>query len=113
MAAAQDDHRFNISLGAFITDRGAETRVDAADGTPGTPVDIEGELGLQSSETVLRLDGSLTDLYAGIDYQLFTHAAIGLGLNSMRMDVDVSGSRLNGSLDWQYDGVLLFCKLDF
>jgi len=245
LAAAQDDHRFSISFGAFITDRGAETRVDAADGTPGTPVDIEGELGLDASETVLRLDGyfkfnerhridfsvfdmsrdatrqidaeitwddfvfpidatvhsnfefniyklaytwsflrrekgylgltggiyvddvavnlsaeniadaaggdvtaplpviglrgeyyftdkwtfracgelfgleyeamdgSLTDLYAGIDYQLFTHAAIGLGLNSVRMNVDVSGSRLKGSLDWQYDGALLFLKFTF
>lgn len=245
MAVAQDDHRFSISLGAFVTDRGSEARVDAADGTPGTPVDIEGELGLDTSETVLRLDayfkfnerhridfsvfdlsrnatrqidaeirwdefvfpidttvyssiefniyklaytwsflrrekgylgltggiyvagvaanlsaeniaaaaggdvtaplpviglrgeyyftdkwtfrasgewfgleyeafdGALTDLYAGIDYQLFTHAAIGLGLNSVRMDVDVNGSELNGALDWQYDGALLFLKFTF
>jgi hypothetical protein len=244
-AASQDDHRFSLSLGAFVTDRASETRVDASDGTPGTPVDIEGDLGLDASETVIRLDGyfkfndrhridfsvfdlsrdatrqidaeitwddfvfpinttinsdlnfniyklaytwsflrrekgylgftaglyvadvaaklsaeniadgagggvtaplpviglrgeyylsnkwtlrgsaeffglefeamegSLTDLYAGIDYKLFEHAAIGLALNSVKMDVNVSGSTLKGALDWQYDGVLLFFKFDF
>jgi hypothetical protein len=58
-------------------------------------------------------DGSLIDLYAGIDYSLFEHAAIGLGLNSVKMDVDVSSSKLNGALDWQYDGALLYLKFDF
>ena len=244
-AAAQDDHRFSLSLGAFITDRASEARVDAADGTPGTPVDIEGDLGLDTSETVFRLDGyfkfndrhridfsvfdlsrdatrqidaeitwddvvfpinatvisaldfnvyklaytysfmrrekgylgftaglyvaevgaklsaeniaveagggltaplpviglrgeyrftdkwafrasgelfgleyeafdgSLIDLYAGIDYRLFEHVAIGAALNSVKLDVDVSDNDLIGALDWQYDGVLLFFKFDF
>jgi hypothetical protein len=244
-AAAQDDHRFSLSLGAFVTDRDSEARVDAADGTPGIPVDIEGDLGLDVSETVFRVDGyfkfndrhridfsvfdlsrdairqidaeitwdgvvfpinttvnsnfefniyklaytwsffrrekgylgitgglyvadvaatlsaeniadkaggdvtaplpviglrgeyrftdkwifrasgelfalefeamegSLVDLYAGIDYRLFEHVAIGVGLNSVKLDVDVSDSKLAGSLDWQYDGALLFFKFDF
>ena len=245
MAAAQDDHRFSLSVGAFVTDRASEARVDAADGTIGTPVDLESDLGLNTSETVLRLDGyfrfndrhridfsvfdlsrdatrqidtaitwknivfpisatvasdldfnvyklaytwsflrrekgymglsgglyvadvavklsaqnlaeeeggdvtaplpviglrgeyrftdkwtfrasgelfgleyeamdgSLIDLYAGIDYRLFEHVAIGAALNSVRLDVDVSSRKLNGSLDWQYDGGLLFLKFDF
>lgn len=58
-------------------------------------------------------DGSLTDLYAGVDYQLFEHVAIGLGLNSVRMNVGVESNDLNGDLDWQYDGVLLFFKFDY
>ena len=244
-AAAQDDHRFSLSLGAFVTDRASNTRVDAANLTPGTPVDLESDLGHDTSETVLRLDGyfrfndrhridfsvfdlsrdatrqidtaikwknvlfpinatvdsefdfniyklaytwsfmrrekgylgftgglyvadvaanlsaqgiadreggevtaplpvvglrgeyrftdkwtfrasgelfgleyeamdgSLIDLYAGIDYRLFEHVAIGAGLNSVRLDVDVNDSDLVGSLDWQYDGGLLFFKFDF
>ena len=244
-AAAEDDHRFSLSLGVFITDRASETRVDVADLTIGTPVNLESDLGLDTTESVLRLDGyfrfndrhrldfsvfdlsrdatrqidkqinwkgvifpinatvdseldfniyklaytwsflrrekgylgvtgglyiadvaaylsaqdiaereggevtaplpvvglrgeyhladkwtlrgsgeffaiefeamdgSLIDLYAGIDYKLFEHAAIGLGLNSVRLDVDVTASDLTGALDWQYDGVLLFFKFDF
>ncbi len=58
-------------------------------------------------------DGSLIDLYAGVDYQLFDRAAIGLGLNSVRIDVGVQDNDLNASLDWRYDGGLLFFKFDF
>jgi len=58
-------------------------------------------------------DGSLTDLYAGVDYQLFDHAAIGLGLNSVTIDLGISGTDLNGNVDWRYDGGLLFVKFEF
>jgi hypothetical protein len=59
------------------------------------------------------MDGSLVDIYAGIDYRLFEHVAMGVGLNSVRLHVEVSDSDLTGALDWQYDGVLLFFKFDF
>jgi len=245
VAAAQDDNRFSLSLGVFITDRSSETSVDAADGSTGSPVDLEPEFGIDASQSVFRLDGyfkfnerhridfsvfdlsreatrqidteitwdgivfpintivdseidfniykiaytwsflrrekgylgftgglyvadlgaylsaenivdgagggvtaplpviglrgeyrftdkwifrasgelfgleyeafdgSLVDLYAGIDYRMFEHVAIGLGLNSVKLDVDISDSDLAGSLDWQYEGVLLFFKFDF
>ena len=58
-------------------------------------------------------DGSLVDLYAGIDYQLFEHVALGLGLNSVQMDVGVEDADLSGNLDWRYNGGLLFVKVDF
>jgi hypothetical protein len=58
-------------------------------------------------------DGTLIDLYAGIDYQLSEHAAIGLGFNSVSLDVGVTRNRFNGNLDWKYDGGLLFLKFDF
>ena len=57
--------------------------------------------------------GSLTDLYAGIDYQLFDNAAIGLGINSVSIDVGVEDTDLTGDLDWRYDGGMLFLKVDF
>lgn len=57
--------------------------------------------------------GSLIDVYAGIDYQLFKHAAVGLGINSVHMDVGVEDADLTGNLDWRYNGGLLFLKVDF
>lgn len=59
-------------------------------------------------------NGSLTDLYVGIDYQLFEHMALGLGLNSVTMDIGIEdGAGLNADIDWNYDGGLLFFKFDF
>ncbi|MCJ7556891.1 MAG: hypothetical protein MUP90_08265 [Gammaproteobacteria bacterium] len=57
--------------------------------------------------------GSLYDVYAGIDYQLFKNMAVGIGYNSVRLDIGVSGDRFNGNLAWTYDGGLLFFKFEF
>ena len=58
-------------------------------------------------------DGSLYDLYAGVDYQLFDRMAIGVGINSVRMNIGVTKPNVSGDLDWQYDGGKLFLKFDF
>ena len=57
--------------------------------------------------------GSLVDLYLGIDYQVIEHVAVGIGFNSVTLDVDANKSDFSGTLDWRYDGALLFFKLDF
>jgi hypothetical protein len=57
--------------------------------------------------------GSLYDVYAGIDYQLLDHMAIGLGFNSVKLNVGVDKPRFSGDLDWQYDGGLLFLNFEF
>ena len=245
LAVAQDDEKFSVSLGVFITDRNSNTSIGVSGDPMGTPVDLETDLGLDTSDTVFRLDGyyrfndkhridisafdlsrtsaktiekdidwngtiypidttvkgefdlniyklaytwafmrrdkgylgataglyiadigtrlsapniaersggsvtaplpvvglrgeyqisdkwsfrasgeffaleyedfdgSLIDLYAGIDYQLFEHAAIGVGLNSVTIDLGIESTDLNGELDWRYDGGLLFLKIDF
>ena len=59
------------------------------------------------------VEGSLVDLYAGLDYSISETIAVGLGINSVDLDVDASGSSFQGSLDWQYTGGLLFLKFDF
>ncbi len=59
------------------------------------------------------VDGSLVDLYVGIDYQVIEHVAVGLGFNSVNLDVDASKNDFSGSLDWRYQGALLFFKFDF
>jgi hypothetical protein len=58
-------------------------------------------------------DGSLYDIYAGLDYQLFEHVALGLGINSVTLDIGVTRPNATGNLDWQYDGGLIFFKFDF
>ena len=58
-------------------------------------------------------DGSLYDFYVGLDYQLFDRMAIGVGFNSVRMDLGITKENANGNLDWQYDGGLAFLKFDF
>jgi hypothetical protein len=58
-------------------------------------------------------DGSLYDLYAGLDYQLLEHIAIGVGVNSVDFNLGVTKTNFNGDLDWRYTGGLLFFKFDF
>ncbi len=59
------------------------------------------------------VDGALVDLYAGLDYAVLDSVSMGLGFNSVALDVDASKSGFQGSLDWQYTGALLFLKFDF
>ena len=54
--SGQDRERASFILGAFITDRETRTRLDSDQGQ-GTRLDMEQDLGLDSSTTVARLDG--------------------------------------------------------
>ncbi len=57
IAHADDDTKFSISVGVFLTDRNSRTRVDGTAGMEGTEVDLEGDLGLNRSDSVFRIDG--------------------------------------------------------
>lgn len=59
------------------------------------------------------IDGSFSDLYAGVDYKLTDRFALGLGYNKVLFDVESSKSDFTGKLDWDYDGIMLFFKSDF
>ena len=245
IAQADDDTKFSISVGVFLTDRNSKTRVDGTTGMIGTEVDLEGDLRLNQSDSVFRIDGyyrfnqkhrldfsafdlsrtaskviekdiqwkdtlfpidttvdsdidltiyklaytwsfmrrdkgylgltaglyiadfgtrlkgeaigalesdevtaplpviglrgqydfteklsfrasaeifaleyedysgSLYDIYAGLDYQFFTHVAIGIGINAVELNVEITKDRFNGDIDWRYDGGMLFFKFDF
>jgi hypothetical protein len=245
IAQADDDTKFSLSIGVFLTDRNSTTRVDGTAGMVGTPVDLEGDLALDRSDSVFRIDGyyrfnkkhrldfsvfdlsrsaskviekdiqwddtlypidttvdsdfdlviyklaytwsfmrrdkgylgltaglyiadfgtrleaeaigalesdevtaplpvfglrgqydfteklsfrasgeifaleyedysgSFYDIYAGLDYQFFKHVAIGIGINAVRINIEISKDRFNGDLDWRYDGGLVFFKFDF
>ena len=59
------------------------------------------------------VEGSLVDLYAGVDFSVLDHLSIGLGINTVTLDVDISESGFHGGLDWRYSGGLIFLKFDF
>jgi hypothetical protein len=56
LAADPGSERGGISLGVFITDRNTEGRLDSDTLGLGTVIDAEDDLGLDSSDTVARLD---------------------------------------------------------
>ena len=58
-------------------------------------------------------DGSLYDLYAGVDYDFTEHFGMGIGINTLKMDIGVTKTSFAGNLDWQYTGALLFLKVEF
>lgn len=55
-AQSLDGDRFSLSLGVFVTDRDTEARLDS-DAGDGTDTDFESDLGLDSSDSVFRVDG--------------------------------------------------------
>jgi len=59
------------------------------------------------------VDGSLVDLYAGVDYRVLDNMSIGLGINSVALNVDITKRGFNGGLDWKYTGGLIFLKFNF
>lgn len=58
-------------------------------------------------------DGSLRDLRVTVTWQPKTWLGIGLGYNQFNVDVDVENNRFNGSLDWTYEGPMLFYSASF
>ncbi len=56
-AQSELDDRFSLSLGAFFTNRDTDTRLDSETLGKGTEIDFENDLGLDSSDSVVRIDG--------------------------------------------------------
>jgi len=59
------------------------------------------------------IEGSLVDIYAGLDYSVLDRLSFGAGFNSVTLDVDASKSGFDGALDWKYSGALVFLKFSF
>jgi hypothetical protein len=58
--------------------------------------------------------GHLTDTYAGVDRTLGKRFAVGIAYDTVKMNVEANKSgHLKGSLDWAYNGWLLYFKTDF
>lgn len=54
---AEENPRFSLSLGVFVTDRDTQTRLNSSEIRDGTLIDFEGDLGMDSSDSVFRVDG--------------------------------------------------------
>jgi hypothetical protein len=61
-----------------------------------------------------QVGGHLTDAYFGADYAIGNRWAVGLAWNKVTMSITAESDRgnLEGSLDWGYDGVMLYAKFD-
>ena len=61
-----------------------------------------------------QVGGHLTDTYLGVDYGFGKHWAVGLAYDDVRMNIEATKSEhLKGSLDWGYNGWMLYFKADF
>lgn len=120
-----------LSAGLYIASFGASLReeqlgsVESDTVTAPLPVfglrgeyEISDKWTLRASSEIFAIayeeyDGRLIDTYVGVDYQLWNRAAIGLGINSVTLDIDVERNSFDGNFDWRYDGGFLFVKFDF
>jgi hypothetical protein len=57
--------------------------------------------------------GTLQDVMFGLDYRLFDHAAIGIGHNTMQMDLDATQKALRAELRWNYSGAIAYLQFSF
>jgi hypothetical protein len=58
-------------------------------------------------------DGSLQDYRVGLVWQPKSWAGVGVGYNRFTVDVDVDTSGFDGTLDWTYDGPIIFYSVNF
>ena len=59
------------------------------------------------------VDGRLTDFYLGADYGFGERMAVGLAYNRVSMNLGAVEDRgFNARLDWGYDGILLYFKMN-
>lgn len=54
------------------------------------------------------IDGSLSDIRAGVTWMFMDHVGLGAGWNRFAVDVDASKRSFSGSLDWQYSGAQVY-----
>jgi hypothetical protein len=127
----RDNGYLGLTAGLYTADIGtslaAESIGRASSGGVTAPLPVFGLRGqydfsekwtLRGSAEIFALEygdfsGSLYDVYAGVDYQITDHMALGAGINLVNINVGVSKPNLDGDLDWRYEGGLAFLKLDF
>jgi hypothetical protein len=58
-------------------------------------------------------DGNIQDYRVLLTWQPSKWVGIGLGYDLFKVNVDVNKDKFNGSLDWQYDGPMMFYSIAF
>ena len=111
-------------IGATLSATGTELRESSDLTAPLPVVGLRGEYrfadrwSIRGSGEIFSIeygdyDGTLTDLFVGLDFSLTEGIALGLGVNSVRLDVGVTKPGFDGEVDWQYDGAMAYVKFDF
>jgi hypothetical protein len=60
------------------------------------------------------VDGRFRDFYVGADYSFGERMAVGAAYNEVSMNLAATEDRgFTGSIDWGYDGILVYFKYDF
>ncbi len=60
-----------------------------------------------------RYDGGITNISAGVNYQLFQNVGLGLNYQVIQLDVDVDNDRWRGSVDLDFDGAFLYLSANW
>lgn len=131
MFLKRDRSFLGATVGLYIADIGASLSastggsVESSDVTAPLPViGLRGEYhfadrwSLRGSGEIFAIeygdyDGSLYDLFVGLDFSATESIAIGIGINSVQLDIGVTKDNFQGDVDWQYDGAMAYLKFDF
>ena len=57
--------------------------------------------------------GTLRDIMISIDYRFGNHAAVGMGYNTVHMDIDATEGDLRADLKWRYSGLIGYLRFTF
>jgi hypothetical protein len=57
--------------------------------------------------------GTLRDIMIGIDYRFGDHSAVGMGYNTVHMDIDATEGELRADLRWRYAGFIGYLRFSF
>ena len=129
---ATDRSFFGISFGLYVADTELSLRestigrFESEDITAPLPVfGLRGDYAFSENWTLRGayelfdfesddVDGRLSDMYVGIDYTFRERLSVGLAYNevSMTLTAEEDGG-FEGSLDWGYDGFLVYLKGNF
>lgn len=131
MFLKRDRSFLGATVGLYIADIGASLSastagsVESSDVTAPLPViGLRGEYrfadrwSLRGSGEIFAIeygdyDGSLYDLFVGLDFSATDTIAVGVGVNSVQLDIGVTKNNFQGDVDWQYDGAMAYLKFDF
>lgn len=113
--------------GTVRTPAGTASRSASREASVGAPLPVAGlrgtwalpgNLWLGASAQFFKLsvgdyDGSLQDLRVALHWQPKRWLGIGVGYNRFRLDVDATAKDFTGTLDWVYEGPIVFYNVSF
>ncbi len=135
----RDRYELAASLGVHYTDveaslsgtvsspAGAASRAARRDASVGAPLPVvglrgtwglAGNLWLGASAQYFQLsigdyDGSLQDFRVALHWQPKKWLGLGVGYNRFALDVDATAKDFTGTLDWVYEGPIIFYNVSF